>query len=872
MTGALAFLVVGAFVALVGRVAAHLLPRTTSETPPGADGLALASGLEASLLRFFLGFGIVSLELFGLVYLQCFTVWGLGVAFIIPLGAAFVLRLRAPASLALASLGRGLGVGVSLALLALAFGWLQPAYDLTIAGSDGSVYLAAAQTLARDAQLRYHDPVPAEMTAAERRLLLEQTSEGRLPGGILLADGASGRVSFSFYHLLPAWLALGLKALGRCGDLRILGLFPAVGLCATFLIGRTLGGRVLAGAFSVTQLCFLPQAYFYRFPSSEILAQALFLTGLAFLVVRTGRGASVRMQDAVAAGIAWGALCLSRIDSIPFLCIGLTLAAFVCRRSSLGERAWLVLTAWVGAGSVLAVHYQLGNGSYLHLPVVGLLRGRLGGGVADLIGQPWGRLVALVIAATIVVAAHHQGRDAVERPLLFRVARALLALPSAAILAHFAAQWYWPGVARRIGWMALYATCTGLAILAVGLVFAVWRGLRSAREQGTRLVLALVAGPAACYLLNPMVTPIQPWAVRRFVPMVFPLLALLSLLGWQVISRRLCGARPRLAAVALASVACGVGLGFVRQSARVLAPGPPVPAREQLSELGRRVPEQALVLMSDRDARLHLQTALQYSVRRDTLVLPLSDGDPRKGRVVTGYLERQLAKGRQLVLVLAQDETGAGGLLRRFGLRFLGSGAVDFTRLPFARGVSFPSPVGTGRLVYRVYELRSPARPPAWRTIRVGDTEADAAVVMEGFYEAEREGEAEGSRPFRWTGPVARLALPPVAEACLVIDTRRPASARAARLEIAVDDVSVARIRDNQGRQGVHLHLPNDRVAVNRVVTLKANPFPSVLQGETRYRRLGIRVFSVSVAGEKDGPGGPNGCGGRTGTRAKTSP
>jgi hypothetical protein len=849
MTGTLALLAVGAFVALVGRTAAHLLPASAGHASLESDSLALASGLEASVLRSLLGFGIVSLGLFGLVSCDCFTGWGLGIAVAVPVGLALAQHLRAPA-LALPALGRDLAVGLSLALLALAYGWLQPAYDLTIAGSDGSVYLAAARKLATDGQLQHTDAVVAEMTAAERRLLFEQTSEGRLPGGILLADGASGRVSFSFYHLLPAWLALGLRTMGRAGDLRILSLFPVLSLCASFLLGRRLGGRALALAFCVAQLCFLPQAYFSRFPSSEILAQALFLAGLAFLVCRLGRDAPVRLQDAAAAGVLWGALCLSRVDSIPFLCIGLTLAAFACRRSGFGASSWLVAVAWVGACSAVAVHHQLANGSYLFLPAMAFLSGRMSAAAPGLITQPWGRLVVLTIAATIVAASHRNGRAAAERLRLFWAARALLVLPTVAILAHFASQWYWPGVARRIVWMTLYATPVGLGVLCAGLVFGSWRWLRSTAEPGARLGLALLAGPACCYLLNPMVTATQPWAVRRFVPMVFPLFLLLSLLGWRALTTRLCGDRPRVAFVAQAGLVFGITVTFLLHSARVVLPGGAV--REPLRELGLRIPEHSLVLMSDRDAWLHLQTALQYVLRYDTLLLPLSGGsDPRDDLVVSGYLGRQVAKGRRLMLVLAQDETGAGSLLRRYGLRFRGSGSLAYVRLPFAFGERFPSGIGRGRLRYRVYELQSAARPPAWHEIQIGDVEQDAAVVLEGFYAAERDGGEEGGRPFRWTGPVARLALPPVEEVRLALDTRRPAFAPAAQLDVDVDGVPVAGIHDeHQGRQCLRLRFPKDPVAVNRIVTLSTNTFePSALQGAVRERRLGVRVFSVSIGG-----------------------
>jgi hypothetical protein len=856
VTGSLALLAAGLFVAFVGHVGAHLLPRGRTSASVERDGVATASGLEAAALRFLLGFGLVSLGLFGLVYLDCFAGWGLGIAMAAPIGLGLAMRLRAPAALPSSLMGRDLAVGLLLALLALGFGWLSPAYDLTLAGSDGSVYLAAAHQLAAGGHLQYRDELVAEATADERTVLFERTSDGRLPGGIPLLDPAAGRVSFSFYHLLPAWLAFGLRTMGRDGDLRVWSLFPVVSLCSSFLLGRRLGGKALGLALCLVQLCFLPQAFFVRFPSSEILAQALFLAGLAFLAARLGRGAPVRLEDAAAAGVLWGALCLSRVDSIPFLWMGLTLAAFGCRRGFLAANAWFVSMAWIVACSSLALHYQFSNNSYMHLPSMAFLRGQVARAVPGLVSEPWGRVAVLSIAVTIVAAAHRDGRGEAETLRLFRIVRVLCALPAAAILAHFGSQWHWVAVAGHLEWMAWYATTGGLAALAAGLAFGSLRWLRSTAEPGPRLALALLVGPAFCYLVNPMVTRTQPWAVRRFVPMIFPLFLLLSLLGWRALAVWLWRDRPRLAALTQAGIFIGIAATLHAQSARVVLPGVAAPVRETLRALARTIPEHALVLVSDADAGLHLQTAFQYVLRRETLLLPLAAGsEPRKDALVLGYLRRQMARGRRLVLVLAQDDTRAGSLPRAFGLSLRSTALVEYLRMPFTRKDRFPPKVKVGRLWCRVYELQPVARVASWRDIRIGDPDHDAAVVMEGFHAAEREDGEEGERPYRWTGPVARLSLPPVAEAWLLLDTWRPPSAPPGQVEVDVDGVRVEGVRDRrQGRWWLRLRLPKEPVAANRIVTLRANTFTMNAPGTSSdARQLGVRVFAVSIGRSDSG-------------------
>ena len=515
------------------------------------------------------------------------------------------------------------------------------------------------------------------------------------------------------------------------------------------------------------------------------------------------------------------------------------------------------MTAWVVACASLAIHHQFSNGSYLYLPAMAILRGRLATAVPGLVTEAWGRVVVVTIAVTIVAAAHRSARSGVERRRLFQVVRALGALAALAVLASFVSKWHWVAVARHVAWMTWYATPVGLAVLTAGLGFGSLRWLRSGVEPGARLGLALLVGPAFCYLVNPMVTRTQPWAVRRFIPMIFPLFLLLSLLGCWALVVWLARGRPRLAAVAYGGLVVGIAATFYSLSARVVLPGAVMPVHEQLRHLAQTIPERALVLVAEQDGWLHLQTAVQYVLRRDTLVLPLASGsDPRDDLIVSSYLGRQLAKGRRLVLLLAQDETRAGSLLRSYALGFRGSGSLEYVTLPWGRKERFPPRMSLGRLGYRVYELRPVAHAPGWREIRIGDVERDAAVVMEGFHAAEifvaREGEA-GGQPFRWTGPLARLALPPVEEVRLVLDTWRPSSTPAARVEIDVDGIPLGEIAGTrQGRRCLRLQLPREPVAVNRLLTLRTNTFEMrAPQRPARTRELGVRVFSVSI----DGPG-----------------
>jgi len=181
---------------------------------------------------------------------------------------------------------------------------------------------------------------------------------------------------------------------------------------------------------------------------------------------------------------------------------------------------------------------------------------------------------------------------------------------------------------------------------------------------------ALLGGPLLCYLVDPMVVPLQPWAMRRFLPLVFPLLFLLALSGWQTGLGRLLGRRYGLAA--FAGLAAMTAVLFARTSAGLTSDGAAADAGAQVSALARAIPRDALVVIPDSDADLHVQVALEYRGGRDVLLLPLADGsEAGVEKAMAGLLARRLAEGRRVCLLLAKPGDLAGPLARHFQVDFL---------------------------------------------------------------------------------------------------------------------------------------------------------------------------------------------------------
>ena len=267
-------------------------------------------------------------------------------------------------------------------------------------------------------------------------------------------------------------------------------------------------------------------------------------------------------------------------------------------------------------------------------------------------------------------------------------------------------------VAQHVRWIAMYTTPAVLLLLCAGVALALSCGLRGAGARGTIVALSFFAGPALCYVVDPMVIPLQPWAMRRFLPIVFALLFLLALRGWQAGLRRLCGRLPGLASAILVGLALAVVGTFLRSTARLAGPAEGAGAAAELSALAQAIPKDALILVPDASADLHFQIPLEYAHGRDVLLLPLTEGEGADVEdAARRFLARQIDGGRPVRLLLPRPTDLPGSLLRHFDVEFLFETSLSFESARFVGPDTFPDPPGRLSLRSRVVDVRLPRAP-----------------------------------------------------------------------------------------------------------------------------------------------------------------
>ncbi|MCU1589045.1 MAG: hypothetical protein JWP11_301 [Frankiales bacterium] len=510
-------------------------------------------------------------------------------------GAVLVVALVAWASLALAHLGRhslpavlGLsavalllvalvvvrasrgrvrlrgdraGVVTALACAAVAAALTFPGFSYGVADKDPGGYVSHAVEIAHSGDYAFTDPLLHD------KIPVQLTSPGARFAGVWVRDTDTGQIVPQFYHLWPALLATSYEADGfdgvrfavpLMGVLAVLCMVALLRRVGTALAGRT-AGLVAAGAGGLLLATNMLEVWQSRFPTTEVLAESLYLAALLGIVVAL----QTRWRPAAGlAGLFVGIGWLNRPDGLLIVLLAAGIGAAL-----IATRRWDARATWfaVGTGVVvphavlqaydLAHNYSLAN-KIPSLPKVVAL------------------LAALVVVALVLRLLARRPLDAlvagIERPrpqlvigvLVCAGVLLLLALgflrprlfgPDYLAYNGRAIRSYDEQILRRLSW---FFTLPGFAVMGLGLVAATLRRWRA--SVWAVVIPTLAFGLVYCYTARNSSRLL--WWSRRYVPTVLPgivmLMALAIAVAWvaRIRGRHLLRIPAVLAAVALVAV------------------------------------------------------------------------------------------------------------------------------------------------------------------------------------------------------------------------------------------------------------------------------------------------------------------------------
>jgi hypothetical protein len=491
------------------------------------------------------------------------------------------------------------------------------------------------------------------------------------------SDSGHGVLAAQGNHLLPVLLGAVGRVLGTGGLLKLNVVFGALALLAFYAVARRVLGPRLAllvlAAFAVS----MPVLYVSRDTFSEPLALLFLMGGLGLLhrAIRFGRP-----RDYGLAGFVAGCSAMVRIDAYAALLALIAVGAVLLARAPAGQRAGIgrrvatlgaaglvpTVVGWVDVSALSPSYYADQRHAILQLAVGALLLTILGVVVVlavwrtslgpRLASMRWrqrlSRWVSWLVPAAFAFLASRPLWMTGHGPLTLY----LIQVQRAAHVGVDATRSY---DEQTVTWQALYFGPLTVLLAVGGYVLLLRRWLRE-RDWSQLGLLTMGLSMSALYLWTSQITPDQPWAARRYVPVVMPALLIAAAVAIAWIRPRW-GSWGRRAAVIAAVVLVGYPLGV---SIPAFAIREEVPQLRQVEAVCRRIGPSAAVVETDLGAGYgYGQTVRSYCGATSISLL-----DPS-----TAQLARMQAS------VLAQGRT----------LYVL---ATDPSRLPYSAETSDPPP------------------------------------------------------------------------------------------------------------------------------------------------------------------------------------
>jgi hypothetical protein len=432
------------------------------------------------------------------------------------------------------TLSYGVNDAVGVVLVLAAFVWAFPPFDTSLFGSDSSLYLASGIHIAEHGSLVIHDPTIALLQPAQRAQWFPLYHPGinappflRVGGGLLLRDLATDQVLPAFQPLLSVWVAIFYSLGGDQAMAAPITYFGALFLWALASFTTGLAGPRAAGLALALLTSLAPQYWYSRFLMPEIPSQYFLWAGLWVGALSLS---SVGTRLGALSGLAVGVAGLMRLDVLIHVAAGLALwTAFAPRRSWPAGRGFVPALALMTAYTI--AHQGLFPTHYTAeiSPRLGIILYYLGHyHVTDY------RVIGLTALVLTVVGLALVRTGAADGATLLYAGLRVVSLAAFAAYAVAIVATAWPDLATNLAWLKIYAGWPIVLTAVVGT--SCW--LRRARNPAEQFVLVFGLLATVQLFYYPPVSPQPLWAIRRFLRIAFPLLAIAAALALNRLAER----------------------------------------------------------------------------------------------------------------------------------------------------------------------------------------------------------------------------------------------------------------------------------------------------------------------------------------------
>lgn len=456
-------------------------------------------------------------------------------------------------------------------------------------------------------------------------------------------------------HLLPVMLAMSTVVGGSQAVFTGNIVFGGLALLAFFGLGRRVTHSAgLALLATVALGISIPMVYVSRDTFSEPLTMLFLVGGLALLVRGTSRHS---IRDYGLAGFVGSCSAMVRVDSDVALLGFVAGAVIICGLAPRGQRRRPVLCAaaivaggagptlmgwldvrwlsreyyWSLHSNIVMINFALLTATFVVAPVCVwvLWQPRLQRWLSapPIARRAWLALAAAVVLAMVFLAS----RPLWQQVRGHRVDAAIEAMQRGSGLPVDGHRIY---SEQTVSWLGMYFGWPTVILAVIGYCVLL-RQLIVDRRVAIAAPLCAGLALSAVYLYNPQIYPDQPWAMRRFVPIVLPMLLIAAVTGLRLLGRLTLGreriaarharAQPWLRRGALLLTVLGtvlllaVPLAVLRPVWKIRQEGGQYP---QLAALCKALPQNAAVVATDAAAQTGYGQTLRTYCDVPTFGLP----------------------------------------------------------------------------------------------------------------------------------------------------------------------------------------------------------------------------------------------------------
>ncbi|HEY9204694.1 MAG TPA: glycosyltransferase family 39 protein [Candidatus Methanoperedens sp.] len=712
--------------------------------------------------------------------------------------------------------------------------------------ADAGVYVNTGVNIAKTGSIIIHDPLLEGMNESHKGEFYNIFNlpadinpfnyDGVQFSGFYITNKTTGEITPQFFHLYPTWIAIFYSIFGLKTGLYVTPFFGLLGILGIFYTGKTLFNRDIGLIGALLLSINILQVWFSRYPTSEMLTQFLFFSGIYMF------SKNIEKQEKYLwflSAIAFGELFLTRIDVIIVLPVIFLILGYQYFSGKLKKSSLFFIIPFI----VLLIHSSM-HALYISKPYV------------QDVFYMFFSLKILIFAAIAVIfalafvifAKNFIRRILIEKLVLYKnyiklflifaiILFSIYALmfrpyttdPQKITLYNQTIRTYNEENLLRLGW---YLSDIVILLGIGGCIYLVWGywNIRTSFFLLTGIVFSIF------FIYDIKNNPHQIYAMRRYIPIVVPFFMLCTGYILQKIY-----VHKKYGKLIFIAVIGFLTLSYLYSDILIINHVEYRGTIDQIDSLSKDFPENSIVIFPDATG-LSIATPMQYLYRVDSLVLQGSLNET----TVINDISSWNADGKQVYLFSSGENIG---IFETLNFIPVAQGVIDTPILEHSYDHQ-PAKIIPDDIPYWISKVENKTNGKSFLDIGYNDL-----GLIEGFYRAEQYQDIN----YRWTSKSSTILLPASKNNSISIRMRAarpPALSPRADLALYIDGRLLGNLSVGNEFAVYRIVIPAEfgRNKINMRFNIEAlNTWkPSDVLGSGDSRELGVLVDWIKV--DKRGP------------------